>query len=98
MNIQTQPSNTPPLTVVTIPEVKSFLQRDHRGNIGGQLHFINTGFLQEMLSYAINAYGFLIGRNEKVLPAQFIERIRDAYDCDTEPRNKAVVQALAQLL
>lgn len=98
MNTQTQPSNTPPQTVIAIPEVKSFLQRDHLGNIGGKLHFINTGFLHEILTYAIDAYGFLIGRNEKVLPAQFIERIRDTYDCDTEPRNKAVVQVLAQLL
>ena len=82
----------------SVSGVKSFLQRDHLGNIGGKLHFINTGFLHELLTYAIDAYGFLIGRNEKVLPDQFIERIQKAYDCETEPRNKAVVHALAQLL
>lgn len=80
-----------------IPEVKSFLLRDHLGRIGGKLHFVGTRYLHEVLCYAIDAFGFLIERNEQLTPAQFIERIRRAYDCEHEPRNQAVVAALAQL-
>lgn len=75
----------------------SFVQRDHLGRIGGKFHFIGTRYLHDTLAYAIVTYGFLIERNEKVSPAQFIDRIRKAYDCESEPRNKAVVVALAQL-
>ncbi len=79
-------------------EVQSYLLRDHLGNIGGKLHFYASGYLHEVLTYAIDAYGFLIGRNECLSPAEFIERIRSTYDCEGEPRNKAVVDALAQLV
>lgn len=79
-------------------EVQSYLLRDHLGNIGGKLHFNASYYLREMLTYAIGAYGFLIGRNERLSPAQFIERIRSTYECEGEPRNKAVVDALSQLV
>lgn len=79
-------------------EVQSYLLRDHHGRIDGKLRFAYSGYLHEMLTYAINAYGFLIERNELLSPAQFIARIRSAYDCEGEPRNRAVVDALAQLV
>ncbi|MDT8992756.1 hypothetical protein RQP54_17925 [Curvibacter sp. APW13] len=92
-------NQTPPDQGATpAAQVQSYLLRDHMGNIGGKLHFYASNYMHEMLTYAIDAYGFLIGRNERLSPAQFIERIRRTYDCEGEPRNKAVVDALAQLV
>lgn len=79
------------------PSVQSYLERDYLGRIGGKLRFAGTKYLNEMLCYAIDAYGFLIARNERLTPQEFIERIRRAYDCEGEPRNMAVVDALGQL-
>lgn len=76
----------------------SFFSKDAVGRWGGQIRLVPNPLLIETINYAINAYGFLIQRNERVSPVEFSERIRAAYDCTDCPQNKAVVDALMHLV
>lgn len=77
---------------------ESFFEKDHVGTIGGKIHLLPSHGLVETINYATNAYGYLIQRNERVTPNEFVNRIQAAYDCVDCPQNAAVVRALNHLL
>lgn len=77
---------------------ESFFSKDAFGRFGGQIRLVPNPQRVETINYAMNAYGFLIQRNERVSPVEFSERIRAAYDCTDCPQNKAVVDALMHLV
>jgi len=77
---------------------KSAISKDATGAFYGKYYFVALPGLADTLAYALNAFGFLIRRNESVSPPEFIRRIRDTYDCESCPQNAAVVNALSQLV
>lgn len=58
-----------------------------------QISFMCSGFLSDFgkidLRFALDSYGFLIGRFETISPAQFIKRIR-AYQSSSVRRNHLI--------
>ena len=79
------------------PEVKSYFVRDHVGALSAEIHYNRESGLVETIDLAMNSFGFLIRRNERVLPSQFAAIIRGVYDCEGNLQNKAVVAALEKL-
>lgn len=59
------------------------------------LKTIIVGQTNDLVDYAVAAYGFLIRRGETLTGAQLAERIGQVYDCSS-PRHQAVQAALCQ--
>lgn len=68
------------------------------GSFGGKIQLIPNPGTVETINYAMNSYGFLINIGETLSPSQFITRIKESYDCESNPKNRAVVAALSCLL
>ena len=79
-------------------EQKSFFTKDMHGRFGGEITAIPSLMRVEIINHALNAYGYLIDRNERVAATAFAARIRRSYDCVDCPQNAAVVHELEQLL
>lgn len=79
-------------------QCQSFLSRDAVGTIGGKILLVPNPGTVETVNHAVNAYGFLIGRNERVSAFEFANRIEKAYNCNDCPQNAAVVAALRRLI
>ena len=76
----------------------SFFTKNSDGFFGGKIQLIPNPGTIETINYALNSYGFLINIGENISPAQFITHIKDAYDCESNPQNRAVIAALSCLI
>lgn len=76
----------------------SYLAKDAVGAWTGRIHLVANPLAVELINHAINAYGFLVNRNERVTAQDFATRIERTYDCVGCPQNAAVVGALRSLL
>lgn len=68
--------------------------RDKVGSVTGSFGTV-SGSDRETMDYALQAYGFLINRNEQLSLRQFADRIAAAYDVSV-PRNAEVVRVLKE--
>jgi hypothetical protein len=69
-----------------------YVSRDKVGNLSSTFSVATQGE-KDTLLFAIDAYGYIIKRNERVSFADFAERIAKVFDA-TEPHNAAVITAL----
>lgn len=94
---QTTAAQTPSKQRPTTAQ-SSYFERDRVGTIRGRVQLVADTITVEIINFALNAYGYLIDRNEKLTAGEFAARIRSSYDCIGNPQNKAVVDALVCLI
>jgi len=69
-----------------------YVERDCLGTLNGRFCFPDDEE-QKTLKFIMDAYGYLVERNERISLLELADRITDCYDV-TEPRNRVVIETL----